>query len=238
MGDGAALAWAIPPARPIILPAAAIHIWRARLSDASARSLLQTDLPDAEQHSPKPLPSRLCRAFLRNILSRYTQTKAARLPLGRAANGKPYLSGTDEGPFFNVAHTGDIALIALANQPVGIDVERADRSVSRVERLLSRMAASEADAVRRAADPQRALLRLWTRKEAFMKCTGDGIRRGLSSFDVDICRDSEWISSIDGNEEAAREFWAAHVEEASHVAAVVYHGRGPTVVTRFDWRLE
>jgi len=93
-----------------------------------------------------------------------------RLTLGH--NGKPYLPDHPE-IHFNFSHCPRAAVCAVSNRPIGIDVEAiapVDWVVA--ERVLSTMELSE---VRSVADPDVAFARFWTRKEAFVKLTGDGL---------------------------------------------------------------
>jgi 4'-phosphopantetheinyl transferase len=84
-------------------------------------------------------------------------------------HGKPMM----EGLYFNISHSGDYIAVAIADYPVGIDVEiKTDPDLKITERFYSE---EEQRAVRDAEDPQKEFRRLWTRKEAYVKCTGTGI---------------------------------------------------------------
>lgn len=86
--------------------------------------------------------------------------------------GKPYFA---EGSWhFSITHTSRHAFCVLARQPIGLDAEEQDRSISLslAEKILS---PAELTHFRDAADPQLALLRFWVLKEAEAKRTGLGI---------------------------------------------------------------
>ena len=92
--------------------------------------------------------------------------------LGRGRNGKPFLQDHPE-IHFNLSHCPRAAVCAVADNPVGIDVEEVapvDWEVAR--RVLSE---EEQNAVRTSSEPDVAFARYWTQKEAFAKLTGDGI---------------------------------------------------------------
>jgi 4'-phosphopantetheinyl transferase len=90
---------------------------------------------------------------------------------------------------FNVAHSGDVILLAFTRgRAVGVDVEqiRTDFTTDEVaERFFS---SSERRSLRSLAPAVRyeAFFRCWTRKEAYIKATGDGLSLGLDQFDVSL----------------------------------------------------
>jgi len=95
------------------------------------------------------------------------------------ANGKPRLALAPERLSFNLSHSGDLALVAIApgGAEVGIDVEclKPRRDLRRLaERWLP---AAEAGAVAAAdeAELEPVFYAAWTRYEARVKCTGTGI---------------------------------------------------------------
>lgn len=74
---------------------------------------------------------------------------------------------------FNLSHSDGYIAAAVADCPVGIDVEtNVDRDGKIAKRFFSE---EEQQAIRDAEDPQLAFRRIWTRKEAYVKCTGTGI---------------------------------------------------------------
>ena len=105
------------------------------------------------------------------------------LPLvGYAENGKPFLQNYPD-LHFNMSHCKRAVAVALHDAPVGIDVECRRRvSQALMERVCS---AGEREFVCSAADPELAFIRLWTRKEALLKCTGVGIREDLRHLLID-----------------------------------------------------
>ncbi|HET9482379.1 MAG TPA: 4'-phosphopantetheinyl transferase superfamily protein, partial [Xanthomonadales bacterium] len=108
----------------------------------------------------------------------------AALRYSREAHGRPYLEAGG-APAFNLAHTDDWALFALAHgTPVGVDLE-APRAVARREALLARFfRESERRAIAAGADPERLLLHAWAGKEAMVKAIGRGIAYGLARVEL------------------------------------------------------
>lgn len=114
--------------------------------------------------------------------------------------GKPYIPTL---PFFNISHSGKYVVCAVSNKEVGVDIER----VSRMRIDLSRRILSEGELTKNTgvagAGLQRLLCEKWVRKEAYLKMTGDGLRRSMTSlcFDSDRLCDEKVFSrlfNIDG----------------------------------------
>jgi 4'-phosphopantetheinyl transferase len=124
----------------------------------------------------------VARAGLRILLAERLGTAPGALVFDYGEHGKPELEGADLR--FNIAHAGDVALIALAERrDVGIDVERTDRVSRAVERALT---AAERAALEGLAGEARhlALLRTWCRKEALAKAGGRGLAWAPERFDT------------------------------------------------------
>ncbi len=125
------------------------------------------------------------RCALREILALATSQDAAELQLSTAEHGKPRLLGLAAPLYFNLSHSGGMALLALSRvAPVGVDIEMR-QPIPDVEALaLEHLTAAEWAAFAQrscSADPaalqrERAFLRLWTRKEACLKAWGCGLQ--------------------------------------------------------------
>ena len=90
--------------------------------------------------------------------------------------GKPSIKGHPD-IHFSFSHSGKIALCALSNQPVGADVE-ALRNIS-PSLIRYTMNDDEQTLINTSQNPTMQFLFFWTRKEALLKLTGDGIRNDI-----------------------------------------------------------
>lgn len=121
-------------------------------------------------------------------------TVAATLCFSSGAAGKPALGGPWEasGLEFNLAHSGDHFLFALAlRRRLGVDIE-AMRPVPDAPALAAgHFAPAEARALAcmPEAEHDAAFLSCWTRKEALLKATGEGITRSLARTIVPLAAD-------------------------------------------------
>ncbi|MET4924703.1 4'-phosphopantetheinyl transferase superfamily protein [Streptomyces sp. PSRA5] len=95
-------------------------------------------------------------------------------------NGRPILLDRPGGPHFSLSHCAGITLVAVADVPVGVDVERLPGRRT-VELCLARLHPREREELLRVPRAERPLefCRLWTRKEAYLKAVGTGLGRGL-----------------------------------------------------------
>ncbi|MBR6381780.1 MAG: 4'-phosphopantetheinyl transferase superfamily protein [Lachnospiraceae bacterium] len=93
--------------------------------------------------------------------------------------GKPCFA--EEGktmPFFNLSHSGRYLALALSRREVGIDLQETARKAD-FKALADRFfTPAERSKLGESPDPE-AFYRLWVRKEAYGKCTGEGLAGAL-----------------------------------------------------------
>lgn len=90
--------------------------------------------------------------------------------------GKPMLKDHPE-IHFNLSHCKAGVACVVGDEPVGVDIER----VRKYNESLAHhtMNDKELQEIEASTDKARAFIRLWTRKEALLKLTGEGIRSDL-----------------------------------------------------------
>ena len=174
-----------------------VHVWAARL-DAPAevlenfRSLLcPAEIERAGRFRFECHRNRFIagRGLLRALLASYLGVGPGSLVFAYGPNGKPALAHAQEGRrlLFNMAHSEDLALFALTRLAnVGVDVERV-RVLDDADELVNRFfSPAEAQTFRDlpAAAKPAAFFNLWTRKEAWLKATGEGIAHSLHRVEV------------------------------------------------------
>lgn len=77
-------------------------------------------------------------------------------------------------PHFSISHCKEAIAVVVDNQPVGVDIEairHADKDL--IERTMNEAEQAE---IFGAKEPDRVFTRLWTQKEAIVKCQGVGIQ--------------------------------------------------------------
>ena len=99
-------------------------------------------------------------------------------------HGKPYLPDVP-GVHFSLSHSGSMAMCAIADSPVGCDIQ--ELSAARCGERVARRFFTPAEYARitAAAAPEREFVRLWTLKESYVKYLGTGIGGcPLDSFEL------------------------------------------------------
>lgn len=177
-----------------------VHVWQVPLgvaADAVASAfgvLSASEQTQARRFTFEDGQRRftVARGALRRILSHYLNDPPDAHTFETGPHGKPSLPPPPmaEGRHplrFNVSHTNDIAVIAVAwHRELGIDIECVDRKVE-MENLSKRFfSPTEAEAVLQAEAARRrdVFFRIWTTKEAYIKARGDGLSLPLDQFDV------------------------------------------------------
>ena len=139
------------------------------------------------------------RTWLRRTLGARIDRPPEELRFSYGRYGKPRVDHAD-GVHFNLAHSGDIAVLAIGGQaPVGVDVERARKDVYDRRAAALVFHESELQAIDDSEDPDRRFVDIWTRKEAMVKVHGVGLQRSLASFSVleSPQRDGVTVSAVD-----------------------------------------
>jgi 4'-phosphopantetheinyl transferase len=185
-----------------------VHVWRLRMpldrscADFSSINVLEGAAARMCAHLTPDERARMARyrqpadrarfaftrGLLRHLLGHYLERPPATVPLRIGATGKPALDEAGSAAIrFNVSHAHGWALVALArDRDVGVDIEP-HRPLTDLDALASRFFAPSEAAALRALDAtarEAAFFRIWTRKEAFVKATGEGIAFGLARFTV------------------------------------------------------
>ena len=162
-----------------------IVVHRVELVDAPAEALTPDELERAGRYRVESARRSFVavRAALRRVLGARLGLAPAEVELTLSEHGRPGVGGGRVS--FNVSHSGDIGLIAVADgdRRVGVDVEQV-RSETDFRALAERF--FHPDEARAIGDRRDAFFRCWTRKEAVVKAIGQGLSHPLDTFVVDV----------------------------------------------------
>jgi 4'-phosphopantetheinyl transferase len=174
-----------------------VHVWRAFFSSFPGHRdrFLKLLSPDEHERAARfifPEPREhfiIARGILRTLLTRYTGCEAAGHRFTYGPHGKPALEAPSAPLSFNLTHSDDILLIAIArNGPVGIDVERVRESTSFMQIAKRFYTSREYEQITSLPEEQKreAFYRCWTFKEACAKALGAGMWKLLPLLEVPV----------------------------------------------------
>jgi 4'-phosphopantetheinyl transferase len=190
--------WAKPP-KQLQLAENEIHVWRSQLDAPDlilSRFLSHLTAEEVERAERFVFPvdrNRFItgRGLLRELLARYLELAPEAIPIKKYSHGKPFLEPqmAFSDVFFNISHSQGAALLAFSSSgQLGIDIEkiRPDFGTEEIaERYFSLAELQEL----RALPPElqaEGFFHCWTRKEACVKASGEGLRIPLDSFSVTL----------------------------------------------------
>lgn len=123
------------------------------------------------------------RTLLKCILAHQTSCNILDINLKEDDGKKPFLQSS-KSIFFNVSHSKNNAVIAISNQPIGIDIEFLNKDFDFSAILPHSFNKSEIEQIYNAANKTNTFFTFWTRKEAIVKATGKGITDELTQIIV------------------------------------------------------
>jgi 4'-phosphopantetheinyl transferase len=165
--------------------------------------------------------ARTGRGLLRRMLGSYLDMSPADVVFERGEFGKPRLAGdaSDMTIAFNASGSAHLALFAFARGvAVGVDIEafaatpgapgKALPSPRDIRSMATRFAADEAALIHGLpeADAAAAFLRLWTCKEACLKCRGTGLQTPLDAIRIELLDDTRACGRLGSERFAIRTF--------------------------------
>ena len=117
-------------------------------------------------------------SVLQRLVYAVTRVKPKRQCYGQTMAGQTLLL-YPEGWHISKSHSGYREVAVVSRRPVGVDIEQ----VRPVHPALARRVFTEDErlSVERSKDPDREYTRLWTVRESFAKCTGEGLR-GVKAY--------------------------------------------------------
>lgn len=221
-----------PTKNQISIPADMIHIWLIRLSHMDNPSTLDKNmLSDKELESYRKLHFErdrrrylISHCTLRIILAQYLGIAPSQVQYQYTAKGKLSLIEPSR-VYFNLAHSHDIALVAVAaHEEIGVDVEFI-RPIEDIDQLARTCFSPREYMDFSQTSPsasQRAFFNGWTRKEAYIKAVGEGLSYPLDQFDVSILPwESPMLTSIAGHPDDVNQWTLQDIPLGEDYAASV-----------------
>lgn len=100
----------------------------------------------------------------------------------KGIHGKPFLP--DSGFFFNLSHSGNIALCAFGDIDLGADIQQIKKSIPQKTAKILSPQEKEYLKAKEGRGQVEAFYKIWARKESLMKWDGRGLRLPMQTFSV------------------------------------------------------
>ncbi|MCP4119674.1 MAG: 4'-phosphopantetheinyl transferase superfamily protein [Desulfobacteraceae bacterium] len=181
------------------LPGETIHVWQAFVPHFEGRlEELEIILSRDERLKAERFFFEKDRALfvvahgvLRKLLGRYLDILPDHVVFEKGPNGKPEIVGLSRPAtlWFNISHSHELAVFAFSKQyGIGVDVERIRSLPDFLSIAQGYFHPEEVDSLIKTPDGKKCDLfyECWTKKEAFVKGTGEGLSRPLDSFAVSL----------------------------------------------------
>lgn len=121
--------------------------------------------------------------FVRNLLAKFLSVDPNSLVICKNDFGKPYLRDYPH-IHYNVSHTKGAIVCALADEPVGIDIERIKRFNKRIVELFFTKDEQNYIFAGSNTKQKERFVEIWTKKEAYVKWIGKGMEIPFNTFSV------------------------------------------------------
>jgi 4'-phosphopantetheinyl transferase len=177
-----------------------VHIW---FIDVKQTSVQEQILSSQEREWIKSLNfenERKCYAAahfsIRILLGNYLNQSPQEIDFVVGPNGKPRVAGQNdgEGINFNISHSQHYVLLAITRDRfIGADLEKI-RTFPEMELIVERFFSEKEKQDWQTVPNERRLevfYSVWTRKEAYMKAHGEGLRVNMTRFSVTFLPDSQ-----------------------------------------------
>lgn len=156
-----------------------LESYKNRIDSQRYEKVMRIQAPEARVRSL--LGGFLLQRAIREALS--SEKEVLSLPLKYGPQGKPYLA---EHPnlYFNLSHSGSVAVCALCDAEIGVDVQEYRKVKESVaERFFTAQEKTQLKALENHGEEyEKLFFRMWSVKESYIKFTGLGMKQGLDTF--------------------------------------------------------
>ena len=248
--------WQTGPKNPV-LDAGALHAWCASLNPPPSVVSAYYEIlsPDERERADRFYFEHdrrhftVARGSLRKLLGLYLQMDPSDIEFYYGEKGKPSLAWRIASEnkrafdlYFNISHSGGLGLFGFFyGTEIGVDIEKY-KEMRDAESIATHYFCKDEVAVFLSLpESQRdeGFFNCWSRKEAYIKATGDGLSMPLDRFEVSLFPgEPARFISVDGDTEEAKNWFLRELEPApGYAAAVCMRGPEPRL-EKFTWRHE
>ncbi|WP_191961955.1 4'-phosphopantetheinyl transferase family protein [Staphylococcus aureus] len=144
--------------------------------------------------------------LVKTMLNELSLCDVSKTKFSKGCYGKPYIKNK-RNLHFNISHSGDYVCCAISDNEVGIDIERINTSmdIDVFQNYFTNCEWKQLSGDSR--NKYEKFFSLWTLKESYIKRSGKGLNKDLSSFSISL---SEPIQVLDDEIEKESSYFTLH----------------------------
>lgn len=140
-------------------------------------------------------------------------------------NGKPFVQGS-KAVYFNLTHSADIIILAVTEEgEIGVDIEKVDREFEwmRVDSVLD---LSEIEWIKEkeltdSSSVFQRFFQIWTLKESYIKCTGEGMSRHLKKLNFHVLPEHiQFLDSTNDAQKTEEYYFESYIYEPNFIFSI------------------
>ena len=209
-----------------------VHIFLLHLDKYDDKQLYNILSDDEKQRADKlkiELKKKqfiVSRSVLRKVISKSIGQPHDDIAVYYGEHNKPFIKDkyNNKAIEFNVSHSEECVLIALTlGNKIGIDVEKVSPDIDHIALSKRFFSKNENDQLERISSDKKldTFYRIWTRKEAFIKATGEGMTCGLDKFSVSSKREAKSKVVIEQEKNCNEEWYCFNLMDIDHYEAAL-----------------
>jgi len=140
-------------------------------------------------------------------------------------NGKPFVQGS-KAVYFNLTHSADVIILAVTEEgEIGVDIEKVDREFEwmRVDSVLD---LSEIEWIKEkeltdSSSVFQRFFQIWTLKESYIKCTGEGMSRHLKKLNFHVLPEHiQFLDSTNDAQKTGEYYFESYIYESNFIFSI------------------
>jgi 4'-phosphopantetheinyl transferase len=199
---------------------ASVESYYAKIDDHYLSVLTAQELNKASRYRQESDRKQfiVARYLVRNILAKIGLLPVAAIDFQYNEFNKPFVGGIE----FNISHSGDYVVIAISSQPIGIDVEVINYDFDYTSLIPTIFSEEETEYINQSKTI--GFYTLWTRKEAILKATGEGL---TDDIEEDNC-----LNNLQYRKE--KKYFLTSFKIGNYIASLATNANYETMFLHFD----
>lgn len=177
--------------------------------------------------------SLIAEILIRTIIIENLKINNKYIKFNKKKHGKPYLENYSNFNF-NISHSGEYVLCGIDDKDIGVDVEEI-KNINIIEIAQNYFTTKEFEYIIN-CDVEFQLNRfyeMWTLKESYIKCSGQGLSIPLASFSVEVDKYKN-IKVVRNNEYEEHTFKLFDIDLDYKLAVCSLNGKIPNNIMMLD----